>query len=105
MADVDTFPMRKSILEPIQRNPDKSVWVFQYDTSVRYNITFAMSFTALRSQDWKDILLNSQSTQDLIEKFEPKVQFTQLNTTWNYDQLIMTRAILESKLCSFPSEK
>ena len=68
MADVDTFPMKKSILDPIQRNPDKKVWIFQYDTSIQYGFTFSMSFTALRSQTWRKILHNPQSTNDLISE-------------------------------------
>ena len=125
MADVDTFPMKPSILEPIERNPDKSVWVFQYDDSAKHNSTFSMSFTAMRSQTWKQLLQNSQSTTELIENFNEKLQLKQREfltfynsavclhfkyffyisgeLTWDYDQLIMTRAILESRLCSFPS--
>ena len=74
MADVDTFPMKQSILEPIERNPDKSVWVFQYDDSAKHDSTFSMSFTAMRSQTWKQLLQNSQSTTELIEKFDEKLQ-------------------------------
>ena len=77
MADVDTFPMKPSILEPIERNPDKSVWVFQYDDSAKHNSTFSMSFTAMRSQTWKQLLQNSQSTTELIEKFNEKLQLDQ----------------------------
>ena len=116
MADVDTFPMKQSILEPIERNPDKSVWVFQYDDSAKHNSTFSMSFTAMRSQTWKQLLQNSQSTTELIENFNEKLQLKQREfltfynsavclhfkyfftfsgeLTWDYDQLIMTRAIL-----------
>ena len=105
MADVDTFPMKKSILDPIHRNPDKSVWIFQYDTSVQFGFTFSMSFTALRSHTWKSILKNPKSTDELINIFRDKLQLQKFNTTWDYDQLIMTRAILESRLCSFPSNR
>lgn len=102
MSDVDAFPMKKTVLDPILRNRDKSAWVFQYDTSVEYGFTFSMSFTAMRAETWQDILDSPKDVNDIIEHFRDKLDFGHRNSSWEYDQLIMTRAILESKLCSFP---
>jgi hypothetical protein len=104
MSDVDTFPAKKSILDPIIRNKDKSVWVFRYDTSVKFGFTFSMSFIGMRSALWRQVLENPDTVQDLVGNFQDRLELDQLNTTWDYDQLIVTRAILESKLCTFPRD-
>ena len=131
MADVDTFPMTKNIFEPIEKTPEKSIWVLKYDTSVKHNVTFSMHFMAMQSQTWKQIFHNPQSTTELLENFNDKLKLNQQldkskislkkllksqivyikaifclhftdQLTWNFDQSILTRAILESRLCSFP---
>ena len=105
MADVDAFPMKKSLLRPIKRYPNKKVWIFQYDRSITHNWTFAMTFTALRSKIWKEIMCFSKSTAEIFDIFGTKLRLDQRPNKWGFDQLIMTRAIVESKLCSLPSNR
>ena len=105
MADVDAFPMKKSLLRPIKRYPNKKVWIFQYDRSITHNWTFAMTFTALRSKIWKEIMCFSNSTAEIFDIFGTKLRLDQRPNKWGFDQLIMTRAIVESKLCSLPSNR
>ena len=101
MADVDTFPMRKSLLAPIIQYPKKKVWIYQYDRTIQLEYTFAMSFTAMRSQTWNETMHFVNSTNDLMKIFSEKIKL-QNHGAWNYDQLIMTRAILESRICGLP---
>ena len=57
----------------------------------------------MQSQTWNDILHSPISIEDLIKKFDEKLQLSKKNRDpWDYDQLILTRAILDSKLCSIP---
>ena len=77
MADVDTFPMTKNIFEPIEKTQEKSIWVLKYDTSVKHNVTFSMHFMAMRSQTWKQIFQNSQSTTELLDNFNEKLKLNQ----------------------------
>ena len=69
MADVDAFPINKDLLNPILKNPMKKVWIYQYDNSLKHGATFAMSFTGMRSNTWKNILHDAESTEDLIQIF------------------------------------
>ena len=69
MADVDAFPINKHLLNPILKNPMKKVWIYQYDNSLKHGATFAMSFTGMRSNTWKNILHDAESTEDLIQIF------------------------------------
>ena len=75
MSDVDTFPMKSTVLEPIDRNKDKLVWVFQYDTAAKYGFTFSMAFTAMRSRTWNDILGHPTDLKDLMDKNYEKLHF------------------------------
>ena len=74
MSDVDTFPMKSKVLQPIWRHQDKLVWVFRYDTSVKYGFTFSMSFTGMRASTWAQILHYPQNTSDLIHIFNDRLQ-------------------------------
>ena len=74
MSDVDTFPMKSTTLQPIWRHQDKLVWVFRYDTSVKYGFTFSMSFTGMRAQTWAEILENPSNVTDLIHTFSDRLQ-------------------------------
>ena len=69
MADVDAFPINKDLLNPILKNPMKKVWIYQYDNSLKHGATFAMSFTGMHSNTWKNILHDAKSTEDLIQIF------------------------------------
>ena len=75
MSDVDTFPMKAGVLDPIRRQRDKLVWVFRYDTSVKYHFTFSMAFTAMRSRTWNDILGHPTDLKDLMDKNYEKLHF------------------------------
>ena len=74
MSDVDTFPMKSKVLQPIWRHQDKLVWVFRYDTSVKYGFTFSMSFTGMRANTWAQILHYPKNTSDLIHIFNDRLQ-------------------------------
>ena len=52
----------------------------------------------MQSQTWNDILHSPISVEDLIKKFDEKLQLSKKNRDpWDYDQLILTRAILDSR--------
>ena len=69
MADVDAFPINKELLNPILKNPMKKVWIYQYDKSLTNGATFAMSFTGMASNTWKNTLHDAESKDDLIRIF------------------------------------
>jgi len=75
MSDVDTFPMKSRVLDPIKRQRDKLVWVFRYDTAVNFGFTFSMAFTAMRSRTWNDILGHPTDFKDLMDKNYDRLHF------------------------------
>ena len=80
MADVDAFPTNKELLNPILKNPMKKVWIYQYDNSLKHGATFAMSFTGMHSNTWKNILHDAESIEDLLQIFGKN------NENFNFDQ-------------------
>ena len=109
MTDVDAFPMNKALFDPIKNFPKMKIWVYHYDQSIDFGYTFNMKFTGMRSKMWKSILNGANSFQDLVSNFGEKLELENRTLsydhtgTWTFDQLILTRAILDSKLCFFPS--
>ncbi|TRY81090.1 hypothetical protein TCAL_13644, partial [Tigriopus californicus] len=94
-GDVDIFPMVPNILEELRR--DYNIWLFQYALSETKHETFSMSFIAMTKALWKQ-LLPASTPEDTIQHFLPSILDKKM--TWNYDQLIVSKVILQSGLCS-----
>ena len=100
VADADTFVMNRDVLYPLE-NENYKIWIFQYHYSMMTANTFPMDYIAMRAQLWSTII-NAQSAEELIAKNEKDLQLKTRSSTWNDDQLILTRLILQSGLCSAP---
>ena len=104
MSDVDDFPMSKKLLEPIHKFSNKKVWINSHEDSVNNENTFSMKFTAMRAITWKKILHEANSFENLLLTFGEKLNIKNNTLSYRilYDQFIMSRAILDSKLCFLP---
>ena len=105
LSDVDAFPINKKLLDPIYENPNKKIWIYSYDDTLNHGISFNMKFTAMRSETWKNILYQANSFENLLSIFSEKLNIKTNTLSYRilYDQFIMSRAILDSKLCYLPA--
>ena len=125
--------MSDEMIAPIVRLPERSIWLYRYGITHATGNTFMMAFIAAKAHVWKDILKYDYNPQihsdvgqglhDWIKKYAHYFttgttshhNITENNTitaitksrnntyTWEVDQLIISRAILSSGLCSLPS--
>ena len=119
-ADVDAFPMTKEIIAPIVLLPERSIWLYRYGFTLASGSTFMMPFIGSRVSAWKQMMdydydpkIHSDIGQGLhrwIRKYASyftngDVNMYENNTyTWEVDQHITSRAIMDSGLCSLPKE-
>ena len=131
-SDVDAFPMTNEMIAPLVRLKERSVWLYRYGLSYASGATFMMAFIGAKAHIWRDILkydynpnIHSDIGQGLPQWITKYAQIftkensdtrniTSINTitaitkssnntyTWEVDQLIISRAILESGLCTLP---
>ena len=131
-SDVDAFPMTNEMIAPLVRLKERSVWLYRYGLSYASGATFMMAFIGAKAHIWRRILkydydpdIHSDIGQGLPQWIEKYAQMftkensntnniTSINTitaitkstnntyTWEVDQLIISRAILESGLCTLP---
>ena len=96
--------MNKTLLDPIYKNPKKKIWIYSYEDTLNHGITFNMKFTAMRASTWKNILHEANSFENLLSTFGEKLNIKNNTLSYRilYDQFIMSRAILDSKLCFLP---
>lgn len=125
--------MTNEMIAPIVRLADRSIWLYRYGLTYASGATFMMAFIGAKAHVWRDILkydyntkIHSDIGQGLpqwIEKYahiftkgsSAANDITANNTitsitkssnntyTWEVDQLIISRAILESGLCTLPA--
>ena len=100
-ADVDSFTMIQNALNVLNR-PKFDGWIFQYKHTLRRGYTFAMDYIAFRQRIWKQLFKDINSPIELTDKYYEE-NFLNLTYTWDHDQLIISRVILESGLCSLPA--
>ena len=104
IADVDCFPVNKHVLDPINQLSFK-VWIWQHVWSEESGYTFPISLIGMRARTWTqmwglDAMPNLSSTIEIwSEKSSLKVGYGELYQ-WGLDQRMVTRALLENKLCS-----
>ena len=132
-SDVDAFPMTNEMIAPLVRLKERSIWLYRYGLTYASGATFMMAFIGAKAHVWRDILkydynpkIHSDIGQGLPQWIEKYAQiFTNGNSnisnitsnntisaitkssnntyTWEVDQLIISRAILESGLCTLPA--
>ena len=124
--------MTNEMIAPLVRLKERSVWLYRYGLSYASGATFMMAFIGAKAHVWRSILkydydpdIHSDIGQGLPQWIEKYAQIftkgnsntnniTSTNTitaitkstndtyTWEVDQLIISRAILESGLCTLP---
>ena len=97
-SDVDSFPSSDVVLAPLQNRTYQS-WIWQWSHSEYHGLTFPLSFIGLRSSLWKfvvDDLWNGVARDDTN---------TVGRREWGVDQTLLSRRLLELKLCSCNNEK
>ncbi len=97
-SDVDVFVMDETLLD-ITDDSQYLIWVYQYALSESSGTTFGMSFLGMTKWLWRRLLHNAESAEALLSFH---AQALAKNFTWNYDQVIASRVILGSGICSLP---
>ncbi len=103
MADADAFVVREDIFGGALDDRSKLVWLFQYENSLRHQSTFSMSFVAASSSGWRRLLDGAGSAEELVGAHACQLNL-HFRSQWDYDQLILTRAVLKSGVCSLPRQ-
>ena len=103
-ADADCFPVNKHVLDPIKQLAFKA-WVWQHSWSEETGYTFPISLLGMRAGTWtqmwgldlKPVL--SSTIEMWSELSNLKAGYGELYQ-WGLDQRMVTRALLEKKICS-----
>ena len=108
--------MSKLLLEPIHKFSNRKIWILnsnEEEDSVNKekNLFSSTKFPAMRAITWKKILHNANSFENVLSIFGEKLKNIKNSNDKNklsypavpYDKLILTRAILDSKLCNLTS--
>ena len=108
MSDVDAFPLSKQVLDPLLEFSSKRVWIWQHIYSEQWGFTFPMSFIALRARDWKKTFVcKFPFDSSCLKHWNTRSSLpTPTSSTygWGMDQRIITRVLLEKKLCSVENQ-
>jgi len=96
-ADADAFPVSADLLEPLSW-VDKTAWIWQHSYSERTGHSFPMSFIALRSKDWEQVICKNESTVTCISSVLNQSP-TRIRD-WSFDQFVITTALLQNKICT-----
>ena len=104
--------MRGGIFDnlPVESNSNSSssrqVWLYQYEETLRHEIPFSMSFVAMRARTWRRVLGGGRcaaaTPEDLVRAHACQLSLHS-RSRWSYDQLILSRVLLRSGLCSVPA--
>jgi len=102
-ADADALPCSQDILKPTSSLRYKA-WIWQHFYSEESGNTFPMSFIGLRATDWQKLLCasrkNSRDCANHWLKWDKSTFNESLPTfTWGLDQRIVTRTLLEQRIC------
>ena len=104
--DANAFVYNASSLNPIYQNPDKLVWVFQYEDTawIRTGIgeTFNQNFIVAYADVWKTIVAPERTSskalsRDWIDKSVEEIGLSHEDESkWYYDQWITTFGLLKN---------
>ena len=92
-SDVDSFPTSDVVLSPL-RNRTYNAWIWQWSHSEYLGLTFPLSFIGLRSSLWKFV------AGDLWGGMARNDANAVGRREWGVDQTLLSRRLLELKLCS-----
>ncbi len=103
-ADADTFVAAEDSLRHL-KIPQYKGWIYQYSHTLigGGGETFPMDYLAFKSKTWQEMIGKGgvDTPEKLVEKYRPVLNLS-LTNTWDHDQKIITRVILEKGICSLP---
>eukprot|EP00094_Tigriopus_californicus_P007641 TCALIF_07358-PA protein Name:"Protein of unknown function" AED:0.13 eAED:0.13 QI:0/0.5/0.33/0.66/1/1/3/141/377 len=100
-TDVDAFLLDPKLLDPFH-DPQFKIWLLLYSETLTNGTTFSMSFVGMRKALWRELLKSSANPTELLEKFR-ETPLSNSTEAWYEDQRILSRVILESKICTAPA--
>jgi len=109
-VDVNLFVMTPDILHPIVSSPGMVAWVPQYEETASIPTgrgeTFNQNLIAMKAKTWFNITGYKGNLMEMVERYKRDLGLlAELGkSTWYYDQLITTHALLSSKICTVPKE-
>lgn len=110
ISESDVFITTDLVLKPLD-NLSFKAWVYWVEPALYGGETFAMSFTTLRKEDWRELLDNSSTCQQALERF-PRIsqvktlQFAEksFGKHWESDQDVVTARLLRLGICTVPKD-
>jgi hypothetical protein len=99
-SDVDAFPISHRVLDPLN-DTSLQVWVWQHIFAEQTGERFPMALIGMRSSLWKNTV-GTRSLKEWIEYMQKTdvVTYLKEQNPWGLDQQLVTRAILDNKLCN-----
>ena len=82
ITESDVFIASEKILEPLFSN--HRAWLYWVEPALHGGQTFAMSFTTMTKRDWRMILKNSSTCEQVLEVFKTDVSVKTLDD-WGVD--------------------
>ena len=99
ISESDVFIASDKILDPL--NSNHRAWLYWVEPALWGGQTFAMSFTTMAKRDWRMILKNSSSCEEVLEVFKHDVSAKTLDDWgvdngkhWESDQNVVTAQLL-----------
>jgi len=97
-ADVDAFVMTPDILKPLKLK-QKNIWIWRYELTHNTGYTFMLPFIGATSSIWRRMLWYKGSLVEMVDHYGTLMDFKD-DYTWDVDQHIVSRSILESGVCN-----
>jgi len=108
ISESDVFISTDRVLQPLD-NAGFKAWIYWVEPALYGGETFAMSFTTLRKENWRQLLDNSSTCQQALERFPQisKVKTLQyadksFGKHWESDQDVVTARLLRLGICTVP---
>eukprot|EP00096_Caligus_rogercresseyi_P006852 TRINITY_DN2379_c0_g1_i1.p1 TRINITY_DN2379_c0_g1~~TRINITY_DN2379_c0_g1_i1.p1 ORF type:complete len:373 (+),score=61.49 TRINITY_DN2379_c0_g1_i1:1-1119(+) len=101
ILDPDVLPLKSSLLRDLDvyRRHNK-VWIYQYDQSLREDSPFDMNLIGMTKRTWRTLLPESPQALDTL--MNESTFLDDNGPSGSSVQLLLTKLILESELCSLP---
>ena len=99
ISESDVFIASERILDPLHSR--HRAWLYWVKPALQGGQTFAMSFTTMSKKDWRMILRNSSTCDEVLEEFQDDVSVKTLDNWgvnngkhWESDQNVVTVQLL-----------
>jgi hypothetical protein len=99
ISESDVFIASEKILEPLYSS--HRVWLYWAEPMTYFDQSFPMSFTTMAKRDWRMILQNSSTCEEVLEVFKRDISVKTLDDWgvsngkhWESDQNVVTAQLL-----------